>query len=232
MIYCVSDIHGDYRRYRELLDRLSPGAQDTLYVLGDVVDRGPDSMRVLLHMMRCSNIRPLVGNHEYMALRCLRFLTEEITEESLAALTSDRLQEVAIWRSQGGDATLESFRRLPPGARDDVLRYLGEFELYEELETAGQRYVLVHAGLGGFSPDRPLDDYTLPELIWTRTDYSAVCFPDRILVTGHTPTATIPGNPRPHCIYRANNHLAIDCGCGFSGRLGAVCLDTGEEVYV
>ena len=85
MIYCVSDIHGDYRRYRELLDRLSPGAQDTLYVLGDVVDRGPDSMRVLLHMMRCSNIRPLVGNHEYMALRCLRFLTEEITEETIGA---------------------------------------------------------------------------------------------------------------------------------------------------
>lgn len=33
-------------------------------------------------------------------------------------------------------------------------------------------------------------------------------------------------------IYRGNNHVAIDCGCGFGGKLGCICLETMEEFYV
>ena len=53
------------------------------------------------------------------------------------------------------------------------------------------------------------------------------------VITGHTPTAFIEGNPRPGYIYRQNNHIAIDCGCYLpGGRLAAICLDTQEEYYV
>lgn len=52
------------------------------------------------------------------------------------------------------------------------------------------------------------------------------------MVTGHTPTQTIEGNPNPGFIYRYNNHIAIDCGAYYpGGRLAAICLDTGEEFY-
>ncbi len=52
------------------------------------------------------------------------------------------------------------------------------------------------------------------------------------VVTGHTPTQEIAGNPRPGYIYRANHNIAIDCGACFpGGRLAAICLDTGEEFY-
>lgn len=40
MVYCISDLHGDYFKYRALLENLSFQSRDTLYVLGDVIDRG------------------------------------------------------------------------------------------------------------------------------------------------------------------------------------------------
>lgn len=231
MIYCIADIHGEYERYLDLLSKINFNAQDTLYVLGDVVDRGPRPMEVLLDMMARPNVIPLLGNHELMALRCLRFLMTEITEQSVAALDGGFLGGFASWRRQGGKTTEDGFRKLSRWQREDVMEYLGEFQLYEELSVGGRRYVLVHAGLGRFAPDRPLDDYAPDELIWERPDYSRAYFPDRYLVTGHTPTRNIPENPRPDQIFRANNHIAIDCGSVFGGRLGSVCLDTGEEFY-
>lgn len=72
----------------------------------------------------------------------------------------------------------------------------------------------------------------MEEFVWTRPDYGVQYFKDKMVVTGHTPTQTISENPRPGYIYRAHNHIAIDCGACFEGgRLAALCLDTGEEYY-
>ena len=51
MIYAMSDIHGQYELFRNLMEQIPLGKDDTLYVLGDVVDRGPDSMKILKYMM-------------------------------------------------------------------------------------------------------------------------------------------------------------------------------------
>ena len=50
MIYAVSDIHGCYRQYKEVLEKIAFSDEDTLYVLGDVLDRGPEPLRVLEDM--------------------------------------------------------------------------------------------------------------------------------------------------------------------------------------
>ena len=63
--------------------------------------------------------------------------------------------------------------------------------------------------------------------------YDIQYFEDTYVVTGHTPTQGIMGNPKPGYVYRENHHIAIDCGCNRrNGRLAAVCLDTGREYYV
>lgn len=67
--------------------------------------------------------------------------------------------------------------------------------------------------------------------MWHSLDYQKVYFSDRILVTGHLPTQLIGTNPRPGYVFQKNNHLAIDCGACFGGRLAMVCLDTGEIYY-
>lgn len=232
MIYCISDIHGEYNKYKRMLERIQFRPSDTLYVLGDVVDRGPKPMAVLQDMMARPNVIPLIGNHEYIAIQCLTFLMTEITEASLARFDADRLQDLTDWLNVGGMSTIDDFRRLTAEEKREILDYLGEFTAYEEVTAGGNAYVLVHAGLSNFSPEKPLAEYYPHEMIVSPPDYSRVYYPDKYLVTGHLPTRNIIGNPRPDRIFRSERHIAIDCGCGFGGPLGAICLDTGEEFYV
>ena len=51
MIYCMSDLHGHYENYIAMLREISFRPEDTLYVLGDVIDRGPDGIKILRDMM-------------------------------------------------------------------------------------------------------------------------------------------------------------------------------------
>lgn len=232
MTYCVSDIHGDYGKYKRLLQEIKFSDDDLLIVLGDTLDRGNHFSSILLDMMQHENIIHLVGNHDFVGAICLNQLSKEITKESLENLDATILNVILEWLNDGGDATMKDFSRLSQEQRDDILDYLNDFELYKEIYAGGKHYILTHAGLGNFSPQKRLEDYSLEDLAFSRTDYSKALFRDKILVTGHTPTALIPENPKPGYIYRGNNYIAIDCGCGFGGRLGAICLDTGEEFYV
>lgn len=232
MIYILSDVHGQEAKYRAILEKIRFRLADTLYVLGDVVDRGPEPMKVLLDMMSRPNVIPILGNHEFMAAYCLHFLLREITDDTIAELDDIQWAALGEWFLNGGRTTLASFHRLSPEERLEVWDYLGGFSLYEEVSVGGKDYLLVHAGLDNFSPDKPLEDYTLHELIFCRPDYGRPYYTDKYVVTGHTPTQVIPGNPKPGRVYRANNHIAIDCGCGYGGPLAAICLDTGEEFYV
>ena len=151
MQYAVSDIHGCYDKYVELLRRLGLKDSDTLYVLGDMIDRGPDGLKILLDMSLRPNIVPFLGNHEYAALTCLPWLMEELTEENTEPdKLLWRLKSVQGWMSDGGETTITEFRRLSTEARQDVLDILEDLTVYEEVEAGGREFVLVHAGLGGF----------------------------------------------------------------------------------
>lgn len=232
--YVVSDIHGEYDKFIELLNYISFNQEDTMYVLGDVLDRGPAPIKVILEMMKHSNIYGISGNHEVMALTCLRFLMQEITEKNLEEIDAigDILENLEIWNANGSGSTISDFRRLDRETQLLVYEYISDFTIYEEITIDEQDYLLVHAGLDNFRPDRLLEDYTLDELIWGRPDYEREYFSDVIIVTGHTPTQLIKENTAPGEVYRKNNHLAIDCGACYGGRLAAVCLETGECYYV
>ena len=232
--YVISDIHGQYDLFIKMLEKIGLKDEDTLYVLGDVLDRGPHPIRTLKKLMEMPNAICIVGNHELMALECLKFLMQEVTEESLATLDREILEGYLIWiEHNGGRTTLDEFRVLDAQSRQDVIDFIRDFDIYEEITVAGRDYLLVHAGLGNFYPGKDIEDYSLADLVWSRAEYDIEYYPDKYVVTGHTPTQGIPGNPNPGYIYRNNNHIAIDCGSYIpGGRLAAICLDTGEEYYV
>ena len=62
MNYVISDIHGDYDRYKALIEKINLHDEDNLYVLGDVVDRGNRGIDILLDMMSRPNVLPILGN--------------------------------------------------------------------------------------------------------------------------------------------------------------------------
>ena len=232
MYYVMSDIHGCYKEYRKVLEMIHFSEEDTLYVLGDVVDRGPEPIKVLLDMMLRPNVFPIIGNHEYMALMVLRKFSVEITEANTENyLSADDITSYMNWSLNGGQTTMEQFRNLSPDEQQDIMEYLEEFTLYEEVQAGGRNYVLVHGGFEPFVSGKPLDDYDLSEIIFKSPDYNKVYFDDCYLVTGHRPTLWLKGAQRGR-IFEKNNHIAVDCGCVFGGRLGVCCLDNGKTWYV
>ncbi len=232
-IYVMSDIHGEYDMFMELLKEINFKEDDTLYILGDILDRGPNPIRTILKLMEMPNVICMVGNHELMALECLEFLIQEITEMSIENLDEEMLNNLVTWQYNGSKSTIDEFRTLDHEMQYSVIDFIKEFLIYEEVTVAGNDYFLVHGGLGGFYPGKDIEDYSLKELIWDRAEYDIQYYSDVYVVTGHTPTQEIIGNSKPGYIFKGNNHIAIDCGCNRpDGRLGCIRLDDMKEFYV
>lgn len=115
--------------------------------------------------------------------------------------------------------------------REKIIKYLGIFDLYEELDVNGIKIVLVHGGLLNFDENKDLDEYDNYDIIWGRYDYTKQYYRDKYLVTGHTPTYHINPNYKGR-IFKKNNHITIDCGVAQGGRLGCICLNTFEEFHI
>lgn len=231
--YVMSDIHGEYEKYRRMLAQIAFSDHDELFVLGDVVDRGGKPVDVLLDMMGRENVFPLFGNHDLLAYDLLRKLSVEITEDNYAPqLDAETMNELLDWLQDGGQTTLEAFRKLDAAVQADVLEYLSSFSLCEAVDVGDRTFILVHAGLGSFRKGKKLREYTAVELLSMRPDFDFRYFEDKsvFVVTGHTPTLTITGKAE---IYHSHNNICIDCGAHYKGgRLACLCLDTMEEFYV
>ena len=232
MIYAMSDIHGEYGKYLEMLEKIGFSDDDLLFVLGDAVDRGPEPVKLLEDMASRDNVYFLKGNHEGMASYVLRRLNVEITEQNAEThLDATLMQAILEWQQNGGDVTMKAFRALSPEARADLLDYIDDAPLYDTIDAGDKTFVLVHSGLGNFAPDKRLRDYTFDELACMRPDYARRYFadPSIYIVSGHTPTLAVTGRAE---IHHSANNILIDCGAAFGGKLACLCLDTMEEYYI
>lgn len=233
MIYAISDIHGCFDKYIAMLKKIKFSDDDILYVVGDVVNRGKHGIKILQNMSLRSNVYPIMGNHEYMALSILKSLMVEITEENYDNHIDENILEGLICWTQfdGGQVTLDEFYKLSKDEQYAIIDYLEEFAPYEIAICNGKQYLLTHAGIPtGARIDR-LSDYSIAEFVTAETDYSKKYFNNIFVVTGHTPTFSIKESSRGK-IYRNNNNIAIDCGASYDEKLGCFCLDTEEEFYV
>ncbi|MCM1048537.1 MAG: fructose-bisphosphatase class III [Clostridiales bacterium] len=234
MRYIVSDIHGCYRQYQALLEKIQFSDNDELYILGDVVDRGPEPIRLMQDIMERHNVIFILGNHDFIMYSLMKRLCVEITEENYDSyLTNDIMLDYNLWMQDGGQVTAKQFQKLSRSEQEDMLDYIEGASGYEVIECNGKEYRLVHAGLADFSPDKDLAEYDLYELLEERADYSKRYYPDEniFLVTGHTPTIYIDGWNKPE-VYRKNGHIALDCACVGGGKLAAFCVETEEVIYV
>ena len=71
MTYVLSDVHGDKRRFDEILRKIGLTPDDRLYVIGDVIDRKPGGIEILDTLLGMKNATLLLGNHELMMLNAL-----------------------------------------------------------------------------------------------------------------------------------------------------------------
>ena len=232
--YVISDIHGKYDAFVKMLEKIKFSDNDILYLIGDVIDRGPDSIKTVLHIMNAKNMILLAGNHEYMATLCLNYLLKDISDDVIDKLSDGMILGLLDeWKMNGGGTTLQELLSCDKETRNAILNYFTKLKLYKELEVGDKKFLLVHAGLGNFKKNKKLKEYNIMELVWDRMDYNKKYFDDKYLVVGHTPTQLIENNEKPGYIYYNNNNIVLDCGCVFKGgRLGCLRLDDMKEFYV
>lgn len=161
MIYVTSDLHGcSVTELEFLLAKADFCGEDFLYILGDVIDRGEHGAELLLWLTQQSNVQLILGNHESMLLSC-RFLFDPVTEESLNALTVERLELMNNWIANGGMPTLNGLRRIlknTPDLTEGILDYLYDTPTYDKITVGGRNFVLVHAGISNFTEEKNLEE--------------------------------------------------------------------------
>ncbi|MBQ5824649.1 MAG: metallophosphoesterase [Clostridia bacterium] len=231
MVYVTSDLHGyPLDKFKALLDKADFGADDFCFVLGDVIDRGNESIKLLKWLMLQPNFQLIRGNHEDMMLSC-SFLFDEITNKSIDSLTGLDMRFYSNWVSNGGDKTLEELSAIRNKEIKYILEYLEDTPLYETVSVSGRDFILTHSGLGSFSPDKKLSDYAEFDLLWTRPNFNQRYFDDIITVFGHTPTVYYGDEYKRRAIIN-KTWIDVDTGssCGYDPML--LRLDDLKEFYV
>lgn len=223
MIYVVSDIHGNYEKFKALLREISFKDSDVMYILGDVVGDGEDTIGLICDISMRYNVLPILGESDYKALPLLTELDGMLRGN---APDPEMLPRLADWLQNGGQNTIEGFKALDGDMREGVIDYISDMALYEEVTVKGKNYLLVHAGIAEFDAMVSLDEYMPEDFISTPLDPEAEYYEDTTVIVGHTPTSELGGKDK---ILRApSGNIFINCG----ETLGCLCLDTNEEFYV
>ena len=232
MIYVLSDIHGNARRFDAMLAMIGLRSEDTLYILGDAIDRHPEGIAILQKIMAMPNAKMLLGNHEYMLLRALGKPYDDHVDDGGA---------LAHWYRNGGHVTHEALKALPAEQQNAILEYLHSLSVEFDLELNGTHYKLVHGGpVDSFDHD---PKYPTPShyAVWKRWNAEETWPEGYCMIFGHTPTRYYR-DIAPMEIWHHRGHIGIDCGCGYPedpreelapyGRLACLRLDDGKVFYV
>lgn len=206
----IGDVHGHYDTLIALIDSIAPKAEDRVYFLGDLIDRGPKSSQVVDFVIK-NQYQCLLGNHEEMLLDVIG--NGQVSVELYQS-----------WLYSGGHATVASYNSKIPQEHIDWMKNL---PLYLDLGDVW----LVHAGL---APQIPLSEQTSEQFCWIREDFHRIpepYFSDKLIITGHTITFTLPG-VQPGQIAVGNGWLGIETGAYHHGSGWLTALDvTSNKVY-
>lgn len=230
MIYVTSDLHGySLEKFIKMLDFVGFNENDFLFVLGDVIDRGTDGIKILKWLMAQSNAQLILGNHEAMFLAC-DFLFEEITEDTISKLTGSKLNLYNIWVSNSAQPTLNALSAIRSSEIKYILEYLREAPLYEAITVNEMDYILTHSGLGSFNKDKKLSDYSGTDLLWNRPNLDDKYFENMMVIFGHTPTVYY-GDEYRGKILKTPTWVDIDVGAGLGLSPAMLRLDDMKEFY-
>jgi serine/threonine protein phosphatase 1 len=214
--YVIGDVHGYYGTLKQLLKLIDVKDEDHVFFVGDLIDRGEKSAKVIRLVRNTKNFFSVVGNHELMMMD---------------AIFNNNLQS---WVFNGyGSETYNSYQKLYGEESmkmmfDDCV-WMNSLPYFIDLGD----YFIVHAGV---KPGVPLEKQGEYEFCWIREDFFLSpqrVFPDKTIIVGHTITSSghfrdVPGGN----IILGNGFMMIDTSAYFkaSGWLTALDLDN-DLVY-
>lgn len=232
MIYLMSDLHGDFQNFYKMLMKIKFSASDQLYILGDILDKNKENLRLYGFIRNQANILLLKGNHEYL---CEQYLEGNISAQ--------------IWEACGGKYTIQEVNTLTEEEKKRLYDYLKQLPLYLSLKVNGTEYFLTHSGFHAdycIKNEEGLVDIQTSVKMAIKEDQEAYLLSDDIhyipaslkfdkkLIVGHHPTILLPDYTFPS-IYYGKKYIDIDTGNDNrknGGRLACLRLDDGKEFYI
>lgn len=227
-VYAIGDVHGQRAMLEAALERIArdESADATVVLVGDYIDRGPDSRGVIeLLMQGQSEGRDwicLAGNHDVMLLEYLdgpdpanpsAWIGLRWLSEAMGGTATLRSYGVDVDARRRAESLLADARDAVPRAHVDWLRARPRMHCTDD-------HVFVHAGI---RPGVPIDRQNPEDLIWIRRDFlDDPRDHGRLIVHGHTP------EQRPTLFL---NRLNLDGGAGWGRPLTPVRL-LGREAFL
>lgn len=219
--YVMSDLHGCYDSFLLMLETINLTNDDTLYILGDVIDRGDKSLEIIDYIVSKPNIVWLKGNHE-------EFLIDSV-----------ETKDSQLWFINGGYTT---FQQITYKGGETYLNQLYEYiKKLPVIKIVGE-YILVHAGIDipdntdGLDIEKLIALQDKDTMLWSRKHINNECnFLNYKVVCGHTPVQTIMKSKEDVRIIHRKGYIYIDCGCVYkqaNGKLACLRLDDLKEYYV
>jgi len=214
----------------ELLEKINFNDKDTLYILGDITDRGPHTLECYEYVYAKPNMICIMGNHEDLMFKFFPGKGRKSNRH---------------WLTQGGDkplAQINKAKRNPETKAkwDEMMSWIKSWPLYLEVVVNDKLFFLSHAGLNaqkeGWTDFESLLALQEPrDFFWSREVFYENPSPgNRHCVFGHSSTYSIRGNG--DCSIWVDpihkDKTCIDGGCVYGGALTALRLEDGAKFHV
>jgi len=219
----VSDIHGCYEAWLRLLEKVDYDKErDQLLILGDYVDRGPNSREVVEHLIYLRDVHGAVvlrGNHDQRLVDLVRHADEKVIGKFLdhggaeTARSYLGLQAKQNVTAQTVDEMISEIRK----EYAHHIAFLNSLPYYAE----DSRHIYVHAGLNPDYPDwkkQPLRDFMMIKEPFISQPTAS----SKTVIFGHTRTKEIHGSPD---VWFGEGKIGIDGGCAFGLQLNLLEID-------
>ena len=228
MIYVISDIHGAYDLFIKLLEKIKFTENDRMIIVGDIFDKGKDSIKLLKFIRKYKNFQFIIGNHEYEFLKYYHNIMKQ---------TEDNFNEEEVLANIN-----KYFEKESCLLNWDDIDWLESCPYYYEADD----FICVHAGVKLDENNQIIDlpDNEVEFFVYDRhlKDPNVVINNSKCVLYGHTPTRYLTDKDEIILYKRENIDRAesikdyykihLDCGTYFSHKLGCFCIDNCSAIYV
>ena len=230
MTFVVANLYARLDKLEKLIKNINLKESDTLYVLGNIVDYGEQSIELVNDLSTRYNVYSVLGEHDYKAYMLLSEFDRILREGAAPSVSFSK--DMIAWSQDGGQATLEAFKSADVDSKEGFLDYLSDLPVFEEVTlNNGKEFVLTCRGIDNFNKDTDLYDYDLNDFMNAYIDLEKTYFDDRTMVVGYLDYEHTPVGSQGK-ISAKNNNIALACDMSENDDVVCLCLETNEEYYV
>ncbi len=227
MKYVISDIHGEYDLFIKLLDKINFSNQDIMYICGDMIEKGNQSLKLLHYIYQKQNIKCIIGNHEYELIKYYQSLKEKNVE-----INNILLQINSLFMNEDNLFNI------------DILKWILSLPFFIEEED----FICVHAGIPLDNEQHliPFNQIIKESFVYDREFKEEYVIPQtsKCIFFGHTPTFFISNDIlHPQILtykYKDKNgnnikdyyKIHLDLGTYISHVIGCFCIDNCQCYYI